>query len=152
MKNDDKKTLDQNESNKPDESEKPQSESAPDKDTAEEKDELTLLKEENEAIIKELDEYKDKYLRLLAEYDNYRKRAAKEKAEIYPDFEEVEEKLGNRDSEEVKALIKDEIEKVKDIMPVYKRVKRFKIRNTEFEKTTTRKIRRLGSGVKEEED
>ena len=81
MKNDDKKTLDQNESNKPDESEKPQSESAPDKDTAEEKDELTLLKEENEAIIKELDEYKDKYLRLLAEYDNYRKRAAKEKAE-----------------------------------------------------------------------
>ena len=85
MKNDDKKTLDQNESNKPDESEKPQSESAPDKDTAEEKDELTLLKEENEAIIKELDEYKDKYLRLLAEYDNYRKRAAKEKAEIYPE-------------------------------------------------------------------
>ncbi len=74
------------------------------------------------------------------------------KAEIYPDFEEVEEKLGNRDSEEVKALIKDEIEKVNDIMPVYKRVKRFKIRNTEFEKTTTRKIRRLGSGVKEEED
>ena len=74
------------------------------------------------------------------------------KAEIYPDFEEVEEKLGNRGSEEVKALIKDEIEKVNDIMPVYKRVKRFKIRNTEFEKTTTRKIRRLGSGVKEEED
>lgn len=50
-----------------------------------EKDELALLTEENEKIIKELDEYKDKYLRLMAEYDNFRKRSAKEKTEIYPE-------------------------------------------------------------------
>ena len=122
MKNDDKKTLDQNESNKPDESEKPQSESAPDKDTAEEKDELTLLKEENEAIIKELDEYKDKYLRLLAEYDNYRKRAAKEKAEIYPEAtaRTIEAFLPLADNFERAAAVETSDEKFKSgIMIIY---------------------------------
>ena len=122
MKNDDKKTLDQNESNKPDESEKPQSESAPDKDTAEEKDELTLLKEENEAIIKELDEYKDKYLRLLAEYDNYRKRAAKEKAEIYPEAtaRTIEAFLPLADNFERAAAVETSDEKFKTgIMMIY---------------------------------
>ena len=122
MKNDDKKTLDQNESNKPDESEKPQSESAPDKNTAEEKDELTLLKEENEAIIKELDEYKDKYLRLLAEYDNYRKRAAKEKAEIYPEAtaRTIEAFLPLADNFERAAAVETSDEKFKSgIMMIY---------------------------------
>lgn len=122
MKNDDKKTLDQNESNKPDESEKSQSESAPDKDTAEEKDELTLLKEENEAIIKELDEYKDKYLRLLAEYDNYRKRAAKEKAEIYPEAtaRTIEAFLPLADNFERAAAVETSDEKFKSgIMMIY---------------------------------
>ena len=122
MKNDDKKTLDQNESNKSDESEKPQSESAPDKDTAEEKDELTLLKEENEAIIKELDEYKDKYLRLLAEYDNYRKRAAKEKAEIYPEAtaRTIEAFLPLADNFERAAAVETSDEKFKSgIMMIY---------------------------------
>ncbi|MCD7785085.1 MAG: nucleotide exchange factor GrpE [Oscillospiraceae bacterium] len=51
----------------------------------EEEDELTLLKKENDEIIKELSDLKDKYQRLAAEYDNFRKRTQKEKAEIYPD-------------------------------------------------------------------
>lgn len=51
----------------------------------EEEDELTLLKKENDEIIKELADLKDKYQRLAAEYDNFRKRTQKEKAEIYPD-------------------------------------------------------------------
>lgn len=34
---------------------------------------------------KELAEQKDKYLRLMAEYDNFRKRTAKEKSETYSD-------------------------------------------------------------------
>lgn len=34
---------------------------------------------------KELSESKDKYLRTVAEYDNYRKRTAKEKSEAYSD-------------------------------------------------------------------
>lgn len=51
----------------------------------EEDDELALLKKENDEIIKELADLKDKYQRLAAEYDNFRKRTQKEKAEIYPD-------------------------------------------------------------------
>ncbi len=54
-------------------------------EVTEEEDELTLLKKENEEIIKELADLKDKYQRLAAEYDNFRKRTQKEKAEIYPD-------------------------------------------------------------------
>jgi molecular chaperone GrpE len=43
------------------------------------------LKEENEKLKEELDEAKDKLLRLTAEYDNYRKRTVKEKEGIYSD-------------------------------------------------------------------
>ena len=41
--------------------------------------------EEFEKLQKELAEEKDKYLRLLAEYDNYRKRSQKERENIYAD-------------------------------------------------------------------
>lgn len=40
---------------------------------------------EIEKTTKELDDLKDKYLRLAAEYDNYRKRSVKEKSEAYDD-------------------------------------------------------------------
>ena len=38
-----------------------------------------------EKLSKELDEERIKYLRLMAEYDNFRKRSAKEKLESYSD-------------------------------------------------------------------
>ena len=41
--------------------------------------------EKMEAVAKELSEQQDKFLRLAAEYDNYRKRTAKEKEGIYAD-------------------------------------------------------------------
>ena len=41
--------------------------------------------EKMEGLAKELSEEKDKYLRLAAEYDNYRKRTAREKESIYAD-------------------------------------------------------------------
>lgn len=43
------------------------------------------LKEENEKLKEELNSTKDTLLRLRAEYDNYRKRTAKEKEGIYAD-------------------------------------------------------------------
>ena len=49
---------------------------------------FTLTKEQMEkmeAVAKELSEQQDKFLRLAAEYDNYRKRTAKEKEGIYAD-------------------------------------------------------------------
>ena len=41
--------------------------------------------EKMEGLAKQLSEQQDKYLRLAAEYDNYRKRTAKEKEGIYAD-------------------------------------------------------------------
>jgi len=46
------------------------------------KKELEKLKEENEKLKKELEELNDKYVRLIAEFDNYRKRTLNEKADI----------------------------------------------------------------------
>lgn len=53
---------------------------------AEETAEETVSKKEEieiESLKKELAESNDKYLRLAAEYDNYRKRTAKEKSDAY---------------------------------------------------------------------
>lgn len=43
------------------------------------------LKKELEAAQKALQENNDKYLRMMAEYDNFRKRSAKEKEGVYAD-------------------------------------------------------------------
>ena len=72
------------------------------------------------------------------------------KAEIYPCAEAVEERCGNISEEKLQEIIKEAIEEVNDKMPTYKRVKRFKLRSEEFEKTTTRKIRRTGGAIREE--
>lgn len=50
-----------------------------------EKTELEALREELESLQKAKDELYDKYLRTLAEYDNYRKRSQREKDAIYGD-------------------------------------------------------------------
>ena len=42
----------------------------------------TTIEEQLEAAKKEVEQYKDKYLRAVAEFDNYRKRTLKEKAEL----------------------------------------------------------------------
>ncbi len=43
---------------------------------------IEQLKAENEQLKQEVAELKDKYLRLMAEFDNYRKRTLKERSEI----------------------------------------------------------------------
>ena len=50
-----------------------------------EKTEIETLREELETLQKAKDELYDKYLRTLAEYDNYRKRSQREKDAIYGD-------------------------------------------------------------------
>ncbi|MGI6257268.1 MAG: AMP-dependent synthetase/ligase [Anaerovoracaceae bacterium] len=64
------------------------------------------------------------------------------KAEIFPNYELVNSKLGSPGEEEIEAFIKDEVDRINEQMPLYKRVRRVAIRKTEFEKTTTRKIKR----------
>ena len=53
-------------------------------ETAEEeaREETEAQENPEEKLQKELDEQKDKYLRLMAEYDNFRKRSAKERLEL----------------------------------------------------------------------
>ena len=68
------------------------------------------------------------------------------KAEIYPDYDFIQEEMGSMTSEEVRAFIKTLLDDINEQMPLYKRVKRFTIRATEFEKTTTRKIKRFTKG------
>lgn len=50
--------------------------------SAEEKTTKLTVEEQLEAAKKEVEQYKDKYLRAVAEFDNYRKRTLKEKAEL----------------------------------------------------------------------
>jgi long-chain acyl-CoA synthetase len=73
---------------------------------------------------------------------------------IYPDFEQLqiyaEEHGIQLGEEQVKDIIRSEIRKLCGRLPDYKRVKNFTIRNEEFPKTSTKKIRRqalLGDGT-----
>ena len=50
--------------------------------SAEEKTTELTVEEQLEAAKKEVEQYKDKYLRAVAEFDNYRKRTLKEKTEL----------------------------------------------------------------------
>lgn len=74
------------------------------------------------------------------------------KAEIFPNYDNIKETLGDISEEELTKAIKGAVEENNDKMPAYKRVKRIKLRQEEFEKTTTRKIRRTGDAIREEDD
>lgn len=63
-------------------------------------------------------------------------------ANIFPDREAILEQKGVLSDDAVRALLKNEVDRLNEEMPFYKRVKRFRIRETEFDKTTTRKIKR----------
>ena len=66
-------------------------------------------------------------------------------ADIFPDFEELRDKFGDYiadDPGEIRKIIDGEVDKANDRMPAYKRVKRFTLRDVEFEKTPTQKIMR----------
>lgn len=73
-------------------------------------------------------------------------------AEVYPNFDAIHEKFGkDLSQEQIHDIIKENVEAVNDKMTNYKRVKRIKLRDIEFEKTTTRKIKRTKGGVRVEE-
>lgn len=71
------------------------------------------LKAENKKLIEEKKELDEKYKRVLAEYDNFRKRAAKEREGVYADAyaDALKEILGVKDSLEL-ALKYPDSEKV----------------------------------------
>ncbi|MBQ2747764.1 MAG: AMP-binding protein [Firmicutes bacterium] len=68
------------------------------------------------------------------------------KAEIYPDYAQIKEDVGELEDIELERFIKKIVEEVNDSMPGYKRVMRIGIRRTEFIKNSSRKIRRNEEG------
>lgn len=62
-----------------------------------------------------------------------------------PDAEQLKERHGPgaADPEFVRSLIRDEIIEINKTLPSYKKVQDFVVRETEFEKTSTKKIRRF---------
>lgn len=73
-------------------------------------------------------------------------------AEIFPNFEALQETLEETGEKAVKRFMKTVIDEANEQMPLYKRVKRFKLRQEEFEKTTTRKIKRHGQPPKKSQE
>ncbi|MCX7710079.1 MAG: AMP-binding protein [Clostridia bacterium] len=65
-------------------------------------------------------------------------------AQIVPDFESIRQYLGSEQltDDECLRLIDSEVRNVNKNMPLYKRIYDFSIRETEFVKTTTKKIKR----------
>ncbi len=67
-------------------------------------------------------------------------------AVIVPDLESIAEDHGGdsaSDSAYVEGLIKDEVERVNRMLPPYKKISDFFVRTTEFEKTSSKKIKRF---------
>ena len=74
-----------------------ETEKAEKKEISKLKGEVKKLTGELEAKAKACDELNDKYLRMMAEYDNFRKRVQKEKETIFTDgLADAVEKLPNK--------------------------------------------------------
>ncbi len=71
-------------------------------------------------------------------------------AQIYPNIEAITEYLKGSvpTKEEIWKIISDSVSAVNKKLPNYKHIKSFGIRDKEFEKTTTQKIKRYGDNMK----
>ena len=69
--------------------------------------------------------------------------------QIFPSIEGFEEKFGKTEfsKEEIKKEIEKLVSEVNKKLPNYKRIKKLHIRENEFEKTTTKKIKRFGDNL-----
>ena len=65
---------------------------------------------------------------------------------IFPDYELLEQYSISSDvtlsQEDIESIFKDEIKKVNEDLPAYKKILQFEVREEEFPKTTTKKIKR----------
>ena len=70
-------------------------------------------------------------------------------AQIVPDLDSISEKLGTEalSKDEIFKIIDAEVKAVNKNMPLYKRIRRFTIREEEFAKTSTRKIKRYVENI-----
>ena len=75
-------------------------------------------------------------------------------AQIYPDVEAMKEHFKGAvpTKDEIKKIVADVVSSVNSKLPNYKHIKGFVIRDEEFEKTTTQKVKRYGDNVKIRDD
>lgn len=75
-------------------------------------------------------------------------------AQIYPNIEAITEYLKGSvpTKEEIWKIISDAVSNVNKQLPNYKHIKNFVIRDKEFEKTTTQKVKRYGNNMKMKND
>ncbi len=66
-------------------------------------------------------------------------------ADIFPNYPLLKERFGEMSSSDVYHFYKELVDKTNKKMPPYKAIKRINIRETEFDKTTTGKIKRYGN-------
>lgn len=59
-------------------------------------------------------------------------------AVIYPDYNALKDKT----EEEIEAILRNQLNEINRTLPQYKQMRGLEIRKTEFEKTTSRKIKR----------
>lgn len=72
-------------------------------------------------------------------------------AAIRPETDDIREVLGDEkadDPETVKELLWKEVDKVNEQMPMFKKIKKIVVRNEEFEKNTSKKIKRFAEANK----
>ena len=71
-------------------------------------------------------------------------------AQIYPNIQAISEYLKSSvpTKEEIRKVISDVVSNVNKKLPNYKHIKSFGIRDIEFEKTTTQKVKRYGNNMK----
>jgi long-chain acyl-CoA synthetase len=74
------------------------------------------------------------------------------KAKILPNIDAVKEALqvAVPTKEEIYELMKNAVTEINQKLPSYKRIKSVIVRDTEFEKTTTKKIKRFGNNILDE--
>lgn len=96
---------------------------------------------------------RSKYIEETVVYGTVDKRTGDTivRAEIFPNYSEIEEEFGEMSEDGLRDFLKAAVDEANETMPAYKRVKRFKVRDVEFEKTTTRKIKRAPQ-LTEDED
>jgi long-chain acyl-CoA synthetase len=75
-------------------------------------------------------------------------------ANIFPDFDAIMEKLKQKNltKEDIHHAVEDAVKEINRRLPLYKRVKQLHVRDTEFIKTTTQKIKRYANLEKESKD
>ncbi|MEI6602883.1 MAG: AMP-binding protein [Clostridia bacterium] len=62
-------------------------------------------------------------------------------AKIFPDYEKAKAEVGE-EPKQIEALIAQEVKKINALLASYKHIRNFEISETEFEKTTSKKIKR----------